>query len=85
MNTMDSITLVLHRILKKRKASHQDGTKSGNTKFKNAINQYGFNSFVYKVIETIKYSNIKELWGLEDTYIIKYDSSNNGSNSRFNK
>ena len=71
--------------LKKRKDEHKNGTKSGNTKFKNAINKYGFDSFNYKVVETIKYSNIKELWGLEDTYIIKYNSINNGFNSRFNR
>ena len=71
--------------LKKRKDEHKNGTKSGNTKFKNAINKYGFDKFNYKVVETIKYNNIKELWGLEDAYIIKYDSIDNGFNSRFNK
>ena len=71
--------------LKKRKDEHRDGTKAGNTKFKNAINKYGFDNLNYKVLETIKYSNIKELWGLEDRYIIKHDSIDNGWNSRFNK
>ena len=40
--------------------------------------------FNYKVLETIKYSNIRELWRLEDEYIIKHNSIDNGFNSRKN-
>ena len=49
------------------------------------IKLHGFDSFKYKVVETIKYSNIRELWELEDTYINKYNSIDNGYNSRLNK
>ena len=81
---MDSVTLVTQNF-KKRKASHKDGTNSGDIKFKNAINKYRFDNLNYKVLEIIKYSNIRKLWGLEDTYIIKYDNIDNGVNCRYNQ
>ena len=68
--------------LKKRKEEHKEGLKAGYTKFKKAIKEYGFNNFNYKVLETIKYSNIRELWRLEDEYIIKHNSIDNGFNHR---
>ena len=71
--------------LNKRKQEHRTGTKAGNTKFKKAVNLYGFDNFNYKVLQTIKYSNIRELWELEDYYITKYNSIDNGFNFRFNK
>jgi len=70
--------------LTKRKQEHKNGTKAGETKFKKAICEYGFDNFSYKVIETIKFGNIKELWKLEDTYIVKYNSIENGFNYRMN-
>ena len=70
--------------LKKRKEEHKEGLKAGYTKFKKAIKEYGFNNFNYKVLETIKYSNIRELWRLEDEYITKYNSIDNGFNHRKN-
>ena len=36
------------------------------------------------VIETIKYANRDDRYKIEDEYIIKYDSINNGDNSRLN-
>ena len=71
--------------LTKRKQEHKDGTKSGSTKFQKAIKLYGFDNFKYKVLQTIKYSNISELLELEDTYIKRYNSIDNGYNIRFNK
>ena len=70
--------------LKKRKEEHREGLKGGNTKFQKAIKIFGFDKFNYKVEETITYSNICELWRLEDTYITKYNSIENGYNYRFN-
>ena len=69
----------------KRKEEHKEGLKAGNTKFQKAIKIFGFDKFNYKVEETIKYSNIRELWRLEDEYIIKYNSIENGFNIRMNK
>ena len=69
-NTMVNSTLVQLLIFKKqRKQEHKDGTKSGSTKFQHAIKLHGFDNFKYKVLQTIQYSNICELWELEDTYI----------------
>ena len=47
--------------------------------------KHGFDNFKYKVLQTIKYSSIRELWELEDTYINKFNSIENGFNCRFNK
>ena len=71
--------------LTKRKQEHKDGTKSGSTKFQKAVKVYEFDNFKYKVLQTIKYSSIRELWELEDTYINKFSSMENGFNCRFNK
>ena len=46
---------------------------------------FGFDNFTYKVLDKIDYSNISELWELEDKYIDKYDSINNGYNIRYNR
>jgi predicted GIY-YIG superfamily endonuclease len=55
--------------LDKRKEEHMLGVKTGFTKLKKAVTEYGYNNFVYSVLETIRYNNIKELWALEDEYI----------------
>jgi group I intron endonuclease len=70
--------------LNKRKQEHKTGTKSGNTKFQKAIQLYGFENFKYKVVKTIQFSDIHELWELEDFYIIKHNSIDNGMNVRHN-
>ena len=46
---------------------------------------FGFDNFKCKVLDKIDYSNISELWVLEDKYIDKYDSINNGFNIRYNR
>jgi hypothetical protein len=71
--------------LKKRKQEHKECKKAGNTKFKKAITRFDFDNFKYKVLDKIDYSNISELWKLEDKYIDKYDSINNGYNIRYNR
>ena len=83
MNTMEDITLSTNNLLE-RKQKHKEGN-AGYTKFQKAIKEYGFDNFNYKVEETIKYSNVRELWRLEDEYIIKYNSIDNGYNIRMNK
>ena len=69
----------------KRKQEHRTSTKAGNTKFKRAVKLYGFDNFNYEVLETIKYSNINELWELEHNYITKYNSIDNGYSIRYNR
>ena len=71
--------------LKKRKQEHKEGKKAGNTKFKKAITAFGFDNFKYSVLDKINYSNTSELWELEDKYIDKYNSINNGFNIRYNR
>ena len=69
-------------ILKQEKEAH----KTNNTnKFGRAIKQYGYTSFEFKILETINYSDRSELYDLENQYIIKYDSINNGFNWRRNE
>ncbi len=70
--------------LTKRKLEHKDGTKAGNTKLNSAFNKYGFSNFKYRVIDTIQFSNVRELWALEDKYINKYNTIANGMNMRRN-
>ena len=57
--------------------------KKTSTKFANALKQYGVNEFEWFVFETIKYANRDDLYRLEHEYVRKYDSSNNGYNTRF--
>ena len=70
--------------LVKRKQEHQNGTKSGDTKFQKAIKLYGFRHFKYNILESIYYSNIHELWELEDKYIQQFNSIDNRFNHRRN-
>jgi predicted GIY-YIG superfamily endonuclease len=70
--------------LTKRKQEHKMCEKAGDTKFNKTIKKHGFDKFEYQVLETLRYNNIKELWKLEDSYIEKYDSINNGYNIRYN-
>jgi hypothetical protein len=72
------------RNLNKRKQEHRNGNKCG-PKFKQAIEKYGFDNFKFRVLQTIRFNNIRELWRLEDTYIRKYNSIDNGCNVRINK
>ena len=41
-------------------------------------------NLITKYQKKIKYNNIKELWRLEDKYINKYNSINDGYNIRYN-
>ena len=55
--------------LNKRKEEHMLGVKTGFTKLKKAFIEYGYNNFVFSVLETIRYHHIKELWECEEKYI----------------
>jgi hypothetical protein len=60
------------------------GVKTGYTQLKKAFTEYGYIKFVFSVFETIRYNNTKELRALEDKYIDKYNSIENGYNMRRN-
>ncbi len=59
------------RDLKKRKEEHMLGIKTVFTTLKKAFTEYGYGNFTFTVLATIRYNNIKELWGLDDEYIDK--------------
>ena len=68
--------------MNKRKEAH----KTNNTnKFGRAIKQYGYARFKFEILEKFSYSDRTELYDLENQYIIKYDSVNNGFNWRKNE
>ena len=68
-------------ILKKRQEEHK--TNSTN-KFGRAIKNIGLDKFEFEILEKVNYYNRTELFEIENNYIIKYDSVNNGFNSRRN-
>ena len=62
----------------KRKYDHRYNCSIGTyTKFYNAVRKYGWNNFLYGIIETVD-SNLLE--DMEMFYIQKYDTMNNGYN-----
>jgi hypothetical protein len=48
------------------------------------LKDHGHKSFKWEVLETISYSNINDLYRLEDEYINKFNSIEHGFNARFN-
>ena len=67
--------------IKKRKEDHQSNTTN---KFGRAIQKYGYQQFKFEILEKLAFSDLSELHDLENQYIIKYDSINNGYNWRQN-
>ena len=68
--------------IKRRKEDHKTNTTN---KFGRAIQRYGYKQFNFEILEKLQYSNKSELYDLENQYIIKYDSINNGYNCRRNE
>ena len=66
----------------KRFKEHIDG--KGNSKFIRAVKDHGHKAFEWKVLETISYSDINDVYRLEDSYINKYNSIQCGYNLRYN-
>ena len=54
-------------------------------KFGRAIQRYGFQQFKFELLDTLPFSDTSELHDLENHYIIKYDSINNGYKWRGNE
>ena len=44
----------------------------------------GYGNFNFEVLEEVQFSDRTELYDVEDTYILKYDSISNGWNTRRN-
>ena len=49
------------------------------------MQEIGYDNFQFEVLDKIKFSDWNELYDVEDEYIIKFDSINNGYNTRRNK
>jgi len=67
--------------IKKRQTEHETNS---TYKFGRAIKRIGFSNFKFEILETVKYYDKADLYEIENNYIIKYDSVNNGYNSRRN-
>ena len=67
--------------IKKRREEHK--TNSTN-KFGRAIKNIGLDKFEFEILEKVNYYDRGDLFEIENNYIIKYDSVNNGFNSRRN-
>ena len=53
-------------------------------KFGRAIKAVGLKMFDSEILETVKYYDKADLYEIENNYIVKYDSVNNGFNWRRN-
>jgi group I intron endonuclease len=67
--------------IKARKEEHITNTTN---KFGRAIQKYGYKQFKFEILETLQFGERTELYDVENQYIIKYDSINNGFNTRRN-
>ena len=67
-------------ILKKKRRIQKNKTN----KFGRAINEIGYKNFKFEILETVNYLEKTELYEIEDTYILKYNSIKNGFNTRRN-
>ena len=48
------------------------------------MEQYGYDSFKFEILETVRFSEKQELYDVEYMYMINYDSINNGYTTRRN-
>ena len=67
--------------IKERKEEHKHNKTN---KFGRAIERIGYNNFKFEILETVKFTERAELYDIEDTYILNYDSIHNGWNTRRN-
>ena len=68
--------------VKERWAEHKQG--KGHSQFIRALHDHGHKAFKWEVLETISYSDVNDLYRLEDSYIDKYNSIQCGYNTRYN-
>jgi len=68
--------------IKERWAEHKQG--KGHSQFIRALQDHGHKAFKWEVLETIAYSDINDLYRLEDKYIDGYNSIQCGYNTRYN-
>jgi len=68
--------------VKERWTEHKQG--KGHSKFIRALQDHGHKAFKWEVLETISYSDVNDLYRLEDSYIDEYNSIQCGYNTRYN-
>ena len=68
--------------IEKRKEDHKT---NATYKFGRAVQEVGYDKFQFGVLEEIKFSDWNEIFDIEQNYMIQYDSTNNGWNTRINK
>ena len=67
--------------VKKRQEDHKSNSTN---QFGRAIKQYQYNNLKFEILENVKFSEMQELYDIEDIYIIKDGSINNWFNTRRN-
>ena len=67
--------------IEKRKEGHKNNVtyKAGG-----AIQEIGYDNFEFEILDKIKFNDWGELYDIEQNYMIQYDSTNNGWNTRIN-
>ena len=65
--------------IEKRRQEHKE---TNTNKIGCALKQYGYDNFEFEVLETVQFNERQELYDIEDTYMIKFDSIKNGYNTR---
>jgi hypothetical protein len=68
--------------VKERWAEHKQG--KGHSQFIRALQDHGHKAFKWELLETIMYSDINDLYRLEDEYIDEYNSIQYGYHTRYN-
>ena len=68
--------------VKERLAEHKQG--KGHCQFIRALQDHGHKAFKWVVIETTMYSDINDLYRLDDKYIDENNSMQCGYNTRYN-
>ena len=68
--------------IEKRKEDHKT---NATYKCGRAIQEIGYDNFEFEILDKIKFNDWNELYDIEDEYIRKFDSINNGWNTRINK
>ena len=67
--------------IEKRKEDHKT---NATYKFGRAIQEVGYN-FEFEILDKMNFNEWNELYDIEDEYIRKFDTINNGYNTRINK
>ena len=61
--------------INKRQEDHKENKTN---KVGRAVKEYKYDNLKFEILETVKFSEMQELYDIEDMYIIKYDSIKNG-------